>query len=113
MIYGQQDFFFLATWWVGYFFTAVQELFFSITFVLYAIFFFRQALAGNFFQNHPPPPSRVKWSAPYILPLIEHGYKSNEYRIRVEVLILLSPVLGVQVVHSFARIVPAEQQEKD
>ena len=47
-------FFFLATWWVGYFFTAVQE-FFSITFVLHAIFFFRQALAGNCFQNHPPP----------------------------------------------------------
>ena len=63
VIYGQQDFFFLATRWVGYFFTAVQG-FFSITFVLHAIFFFRQALAGNFFQNHPPPPSRVKWSAP-------------------------------------------------
>ena len=59
-------FFFLATWWVGYFFTAVQE-FFSITFVLHAIFFFRQALAGIFFQNHPPPPSRVKWSAPFFL----------------------------------------------
>ena len=56
--------FFLATWWVGYFFTAVQE-FFSITFVLHAIFFFRQALAGIFFSKHPPPPSRVKWSAPY------------------------------------------------
>ena len=47
-------FFFLATWWVGYFFTAVQE-FFSITFVLHAIFFFRQALAGNFFSKSPPP----------------------------------------------------------
>ena len=65
MIYGLQDFFFLATWWVGYFFTAVQE-FFSITFVLHAIFFLRQALAGNFFSKSPtpPPPSRVKWSAP-------------------------------------------------
>ena len=60
--------FFLATWWVGYFFTAVQE-FFSITFVLHAIFFFRQALAGNFFSKSPTPPpprSRVKWSAPYL-----------------------------------------------
>ena len=54
VIYGQQDFFFLATWWVGYFFTAVQE-FFSITFVLHAIFFFRQALAGNFFSKSPTP----------------------------------------------------------
>ena len=38
----------------------------SITFLLHAIFFFRQALTGNFFQNrppHPPPLSRVKWSA--------------------------------------------------
>ena len=55
MIYGLQDFFFLATWWVGYFFTAVQD-FFSITFVLHAIFFFRQALAGNFFSKSPTPP---------------------------------------------------------
>ena len=54
VIYGQQDFFFLATWWVGYFFTAVQE-FFSITFVLHTIFFFRQALAGNFFSKSPTP----------------------------------------------------------
>ena len=39
----------------------------SITFVLHAIFFFRQELAGNFFSKSPtpPPPSRVKWSAPY------------------------------------------------
>ena len=49
-------FFFLTTWWAGYFFTAVQE-FFSITFVLHAIFFFRQALAGIFFFKitHPLP----------------------------------------------------------
>ena len=46
--------FLLATWWVGYFFTAVQE-FFSITFVLHAIFFFRQALAGIFFSKSPTP----------------------------------------------------------
>ena len=38
-----------------FFLTAALE-FFSITFVLHAIFFCRQALAGNFFQNHPPPP---------------------------------------------------------
>ena len=49
---------------------------------------------------------------PCILPLIEHAYKCNEYLIRVEILILLSPVLGVQVVHSFA-IVPAERREKE
>ena len=50
---------------------------------------------------------------PDILPLIEYACKCNECPIRVEILILLSPVLGVQVVHSFARIVPAEQQEKE
>ena len=62
-------FFCLATWWVGYFFTAVQE-FFSITFVLHEIFFFRQALAGNFFFKitHPLPqelngrPLSSQWS---------------------------------------------------
>ena len=35
------------------FLTAVQE-FFIIPFALDAIFFFRQAHAGNFFHNHPP-----------------------------------------------------------
>ena len=46
-----------------FFLTAAQE-FFSITFVLQAIFFFRQALAGIFFPNHSPnPPLRVEWSA--------------------------------------------------
>ena len=51
------------------------RIFFSLSFVLHAIFFFQQVLAGNFFskspiffQNHPPPPppSRVKWSAPNV-----------------------------------------------
>ena len=46
---------------------AVQE-FFSISFELRAIFFFQQTLAGTFFQNHPPPPSRVKGSAPNPIP---------------------------------------------
>ena len=59
---------FQAIWWAGYFFPFFSHKL-SITFVLHAIFFFWQALAGNFFQNHPPfpppPPSRVKWSAPY------------------------------------------------
>ena len=54
VISGHQEFFFLAIWWAGYFF-----LFFShkpsITFVLHAIFFFRQALAGNFFSKSPTP----------------------------------------------------------
>ena len=44
MISGHQEFFFLAIWWAEYFF-----LFFfhklSITSVLHAIFFFRQALS--------------------------------------------------------------------
>ena len=71
MIYGLQDFFFLATWWVGYFFTAVQE-FFSITFVLHAIFFFRQALAGNFFSKSPTPPQELNGR-----PLISLFVKKN------------------------------------
>ena len=52
MISGHQEFFFLAIWWAGYFFSL--KLF--ITFVLHAIFFLRQALAGNFFSKSPPPP---------------------------------------------------------
>ena len=40
-----------------FFLTAAQE-FFSITFVLHAIFFFRQALVGNFFSKPPPRPLR-------------------------------------------------------
>ena len=43
-----QHFFFLLA--------AVQE-YFSISSVLHAIFFFQQALAGIFFQNHPLPPT--------------------------------------------------------
>ena len=50
--------FFFSSNLVGriFFFTAVQE-FVSITFVLHAIFFFRQALAGNLFFKitHPLP----------------------------------------------------------
>ena len=68
VISGHQEFFFLALWWTGYFFPFFPHKL-SITFVLHAIFFFRQALAGNFFSkslNPPPPPSRVKWLAPYI-----------------------------------------------
>ena len=34
---------------------AVQE-FFSISFMLHAIFLFQQAVTRIFFQNHPPPP---------------------------------------------------------
>ena len=37
-----------------FFLTAMQEIF-SITFVLHAIFFFRQALAGIFFSKSPAP----------------------------------------------------------
>ena len=59
--------FFLATWWAGYFFPFFSHKL-SITFVLHAIFFFRQELAGNFFPKTPTPPpqSRVKWAAPYL-----------------------------------------------
>ena len=50
-------------WWnsfATFFFLleAVQE-FFSISFVLHASFSFQQALAGNFFQNHPPFPQEL------------------------------------------------------
>ena len=51
-----------------FFLTAAQEFFFFyINFVLHAIFFFRQTLAGNFFSKsptRPPSHSKVKWSAP-------------------------------------------------
>ena len=65
VISGHQELFFLAIWWAGYFFPFFSHKL-SITFVLHAIFFFRQALAGNFFSKSPTPspPSRVKWSAP-------------------------------------------------
>ena len=56
MISGHQEFFFLAIWWAGYFFPLFSHKLF-VTFVLHAIFFFRQALAGNlvFKITHPPP----------------------------------------------------------
>ena len=47
-----KNLFFLAIWWAGYFFPFFC-LKLSITFVLHAIFFFRQALAGNFFSKSP------------------------------------------------------------
>ena len=66
MISGHQEFFFLVIWWAGYFFPFFSNKL-SITFVLHAIFFFRQALEGNFFSKSPTPPppshSRVNWSA--------------------------------------------------
>jgi hypothetical protein len=35
-------------------------------FVSAGIFFVQNSLAGNFFsKSPPPPPSKVKWSAPY------------------------------------------------
>ena len=49
------------------FFTAVQEFFF--TFVLHAIFFFRQALAGNLFSKSPTPSLKSSWSAPKVTEL--------------------------------------------
>ena len=49
----------------------------SITFELHANFFFRQALAGIFlFKITPPPPSRVKWSAPNLIKRAKHPRKS-------------------------------------
>ena len=55
LISGHQEFVFLAIWWAGYFFPYFSHKL-SITFVLHAIFFFRQALAGNFFSQSPTPP---------------------------------------------------------
>ena len=52
MISGRQEFFFLAIWWAGYFFPFFSHKL-SITFVLHAIIFFRQALTGNFFSKSP------------------------------------------------------------
>ena len=47
--------FFLAIWWARYFFPFFSHKL-SITFVLHEIFFFRQALAGNFFSKSPSLP---------------------------------------------------------
>ena len=52
VISGHQDLFFLTIWWAGYFFPFFSHKL-SITFLLHPIFFFRQALAGNFFSKSP------------------------------------------------------------
>ena len=57
--WSSRIFFFLAIWWAGYFFPFVSHKL-SITFVLHAIFFFWQALAGIFFSKSPPPPTPLK-----------------------------------------------------
>ena len=45
----------------------------SITFVLHAMFFFRQALAGNFFFKSPtpPPPPQELNGRPLIMVVVE------------------------------------------
>ena len=52
-----------------HFFSCLQQciFFFHISFVLHAIFFFQQVLAGFFFFKitHPHLLTKVKWSAPY------------------------------------------------
>ena len=58
---GGQDFFLFFSLF------SPSSSFFSLLLVLHAIFSFQQALAGIFFQNQLPPPSKVKWSAPYAL----------------------------------------------
>ena len=66
MISGHKDFFFLASNLVGRIFFPFFPHKLSITIVLHANFFFRQALAGNVFSKSPTlPPPRVKWSASY------------------------------------------------
>ena len=51
---------FFASNLVGRIFFSLFSHELSITFVLHAIFFFRQALAGIFFKiNHPPPPQEL------------------------------------------------------
>ena len=42
----------------------VHEFFFWHDGLVQEFFSYAYALAGYFFQNHPPPPSEVKWSAP-------------------------------------------------
>ena len=62
---GHQEFFFLAIWWAGYFFP-----FFPISSLLHLccmqFFSSDKRLQEIFFQNHPPPRSRVKWLVPNI-----------------------------------------------
>ena len=63
MISGQQEFFFIAIWWAGYFFPVFSHKL-SITSGCTQFFFSDKSLQEIFFQNHPRPPSRVKWWAP-------------------------------------------------
>ena len=84
MIFGHQEFFFASNL-VGRIFFSLFSYELSITFVLHAIFFFRQALAGNFFQTHPPlppPPQEL------------NGWPLN--RLISYTLFLLSAVLNVE-----------------
>ena len=57
LIANHQEFcnIFSTKYWVGYFFPQLVGA---------GIFFIQNCLAGIFFQNHPPPPSKVKWSTP-------------------------------------------------
>ena len=62
-----------------HFFFCLQQCknFFSSSFVRHAIFFFQQALAENFFQNHPSPPPPQKLNG---RPLKRHKLTVNRKR---------------------------------
>ena len=66
-------FFFLATWWVGYFLQQCRN-FFLLPLCCIQFFSSDKRLQEIFFQNHPPPPSRVKWSAPNWVQIIDYMY---------------------------------------
>ena len=69
MISGQQDFF--SSNLVGrIFFYSSARIFFYYICAACNFFLPTSACRNFFFQNHPPPSSRVKWSAPYLTILL-------------------------------------------
>ena len=97
MFSGHQEFFFLVIWWAGYFFSLFSHKL-SITFVLHAIFFFRQALAGNFyFQNHPSPPSPQELNGrPLTLMGCREGTGRVSLSMKVLLIFLFPPIFLIQ-----------------
>ena len=91
----------------------------SITFVLHAIFFFRQALAGNFFSKlpPPPPPSRVNWSAPYCslflhinLCFTQFFVQMNYFELFLSAHFLFLEILNVNLTFAVCRIREAKKR---
>ena len=64
-----------------HFFSCLQQCknFFSISFVLHAILFFQQALAGNFFSKSPTPPPPFPFKSSMVGPLAPEKKFATEW----------------------------------